>query len=177
MNSLDDTDFDPSITDDLFDEQAMLLDDEEAIVERDLAEDELYDTAHSDGHTYNPQIAWEQGLTYTPPDDPPVLPADNYEGVEIAAGYATSMEDSVPDDEVDETGEPITDAELEERVAVALRSNGETMDLTSVRVRVQDGVAILLGTVPSDMDESLVADIVADLPGIEDVESRLDVDY
>jgi hypothetical protein len=177
MSSPQDTDYDPSISDDLLDEQAMLLDDEEAELYHDLAEEEAYDTAHSDGHTYNPQVAWEQGLTYTPPEDPPVIPADNWEGIEIAAGYATSMEDTVPDDEIDDSGEPITDAELEERVANALRMNGETMDLTNVRVRVEDGVAILIGSVPNDMDESLVADVVADIDGIDDVESRLDIEY
>ncbi len=167
---------DPSMSDDLFDEMTDLLDEEQDQMYRDLADEETFDTQHSDGHTWNPQQAWEQGLTYTPPEDPPTLPSDSYEDAEIAAGFSTTMEDSIPDDEDDAFGEPITDAELEERVATALRNNAETMDLTNITVRVRDGVAILLGTVLTDLDEGYVADIVADIPGIEDVESRLDLE-
>jgi hypothetical protein len=167
---------DPSMSDDLFDEMTDLLDEEQDQMYRDLADEETFDTQHSDGHTWNPQQAWEQGLTYTPPDDPPILPSDGYEDAEIAAGFSTTMEDSIPDDEDDASGEPIPDAELEERVATALRNNAETMDLTNITVRVRDGVAILLGTVLTDLDEGFVADIVADIPGIEDVESRLDLE-
>jgi hypothetical protein len=61
--------------------------------EEELAEGTLYDTQHTDGSTHNPEEAWEQGLVYIPPEDPPVLPSDEQQGVEIAAGFAPSGRD------------------------------------------------------------------------------------
>jgi hypothetical protein len=44
---------------------------EEANPEQDLADDEIYKSQHGDGHTFNPRRAQVEGLTYTPPTDPP----------------------------------------------------------------------------------------------------------
>jgi hypothetical protein len=54
------------------------------------------DTAHSDGSTDNPMVAQRQGLVYTPPSDPPVLPSADGQNVTVAAGFASSLEETDP---------------------------------------------------------------------------------
>jgi hypothetical protein len=167
---------DPAQDDESFEEAAALLGDEESELERDLATEELYDTQHGDGHTYNPQQAWEQGLTYTPPHDPATQPSDDLQDAEFAAGFGTSVEDSGADEEVLPSNVDNNDDELQNDVYLILRNNSETADLTDITVRVRDGVVTLLGTVPTDTDIALVDEIVWDIDGVLEVENQLDID-
>jgi hypothetical protein len=141
-----------------------------------LDADGLVDTAHTDGSTTNPQEAVEQGLVYTPPEDPPVVPSDDLQGVEIAAGFASSMEESNLDvsdlpDHVDNQ-----DLDLEEDIATALRYNSETTNLTNIRLSVRDGIVFLAGTVESDDDIAVVDYLVRDIEGVRDVRNNLEVE-
>ncbi len=165
---------DPSLTDDEFEEELVLLDEEELEVERDLATEGLYDTQHSDGHTYNPHEAMEQGLTYTPPEDPPILPSDNLQGAEMGAGFAQSMEDTDASDEILPSSVDNNDSDLETDIYFLLRSNSETMHLTDITVRVEDGIVTLLGTVPGDEDLALIDEVLSDVAGIVELRYRLD---
>jgi hypothetical protein len=144
--------------------------------EEDLADAYMYKTKDSDGHTYDVNQAWDQGLTYTPPTDPPILAGDDPQGAEIAAGFAPSMENSNPD--VEDLPERVdnNDWDLLEDVKLALQINSETGNLTNVRVAVINGVVNLSGTVQNDQDIWLVEEIVADLPGVEDVNNNLEVE-
>ena len=131
------------------------------------------DTAHTDGSTTDPHQAQEQGLVYDPPSDPPVLPSDDLQGVEIAAGFAPSMEASDPDvidlpDRVDNQ-----DLDLEEDIRTALRYNSETSHLTDVEVMVRNGMAYLSGTVVSEDDIAIMQYLVRDLEGVRDVHNDL----
>ncbi len=166
---------DPAVSDEEFEEAAELLDEQELEVERDLATEEFYDTQHGDGHTYNPQQAWEQGLTYTPPTDPPVQPSDDLENAEIAAGFGQSMEDAGADEEIVPEHVDNNDVELQNDVYLMLRNNSETADLTDITVRVRNGVVTLLGSVLTDNDIALVDDLVSDMDGVEEVENRLEI--
>jgi osmotically-inducible protein OsmY len=168
---------DPSLSDEEFEETIQLTDNEDLELERDLSTEELYDTQHGDGHTLNPQQAWEQGLTYTPPDDPATLPSDSLEGAEVAAGFSTTMEDTEPTEEMLEQDLEATDLELQNAVYMAIRHNSETMHLTDITVRVRDGIAILMGTVPGEEDIPLLDAVLTDITGLEDVEYRLDEQY
>jgi len=142
-------------------------------VEADLAKEQLIDTARTDGHTFNPHHAADQGLTYTPPTDPPVLPADNDQGVRVAAGFAHSMEDANPNARrVPERVEG-NDLALEEDARSALRNNSESSHLDNVTVRVENGIAYLDGTVMSEDDFAIVDRIISHLDGIDEVESYL----
>jgi hypothetical protein len=134
------------------------------------------DTAHSDGSTTDPHEAQEQGLVYTPPTDPPVLPSDDPQGAEIAAGFATSMEEYGPD--VVDLPERVdnNDEDLVQDVLTMLRNNSETSHLTEVQVAVRNGVVYLRGNVVSQDDISLVDEMVRDMEGVVDVENDLDVD-
>jgi translation elongation factor EF-1beta len=140
---------------------------------RDVEADGLVDDFFADGSTSNPQLAWEEGLVYDPPSDPPVLASDNAQGVEIAAGFAPSMEEANPDvedlpDHVDNQ-----DWDLKEDVETMLRDNSETSDLDNIHVAVRNGVVRLRGTVPLEDDVSIVERIVRDMDGVEDVVNQL----
>jgi hypothetical protein len=146
-------------------------------VERDLATEEFFDTQHGEGHTYNPQQAQDQGLTYTPPTDSPVIPSeDDPQGVEIAAGFAPSMEESGPHAENLPLGVHGSDLDLQEDVYQTLRYHSETAHLDNIKVRVCNGVVILGGTVFSEDDIARVYDIVSDLEGVVEVRSHLRVE-
>ena len=149
---------------------------EDAKVKSDLAEDDLVDTQHSDGHTYNPRIAAEQGLTYTPPHDPPVQPSeDDPQGADVAAGFAPSMEDTNPDVEHLPRHVDNNDLDLLDDVYEALQTNSETVHLDNVKVQVNNKVVYLLGTVETQDDVGRVHDIVNGLNGIRSIRNNLQV--
>jgi hypothetical protein len=146
-------------------------------VERELATEEFFDTQHGEGHTYNPQQAQDQGLTYTPPTDPPVIPSEkDLQGVEIAAGFAPSMEESRLHTRDLPSRVHGSDLDLQEDVYLALPYNSETAHLEDIKVQVNNGVVSLLGTVFSEDDIARVYDIVNDLEGIVEVRSHLQVE-
>jgi len=152
------------------------LDAQEDEAEEDLADRDHYDTQHGDGHTYDVGLAMDQGLTYTPPTDPPVLPSQDREGLDIAAGFALSMEDSDPDVERLPEGVDDNDLDLEDDVYEAIRFNSETQNLTDVRVRAGNGVVALFGTVPDDQDLERLIELIEDLDGVHRVLNHLMVE-
>jgi hypothetical protein len=133
----------------------------------------LYDLEPEDQITTNPLEAVEEGYPYTPPTDPPVLPSDDLEGAEIAVGFASSTEESSPDEEILPARVERGDLELERHVYTVLRNNSETQNLTDIRVSVRDGVVFIQGTVQSDDDIAIVDDIVNDLDGVIEVRNYL----
>lgn len=153
-------------------EELMELQDE---LEGDDSLGDLIDTAHSDGSTDNVQMAMEQGLVYTPPTDPPVVPSDDLQGVEIAAGFASSIED---EPEIANLPERVDDNDYDAEMDIrrALRYNSETSHLDDVRVYVRDGVAYLRGTVFDDDDLALVEDFITDLDVVDEIRNELEVE-
>lgn len=144
--------------------------------DRDLAIEELIDTQHTSGSTYDPDEAEEQGLVYTPPHDPPVIPSDRPEGIEIGIGFAQSMEESNPDEEVLPAHVDNNDLDLEDDIITALRYNSETTNLSGdIQVRVRNGIVRLYGTVSDLQDSNIVEDIIRDIDGVVDVINNLDV--
>lgn len=144
--------------------------------EEDSEVEESIGSQRRTGRTYQPQKAVEEGLSYTPPRDPPTVPSeDDPQGSEVATGFAPSMEDTDPDsrrlpDRIDRA-----DLEIQEDVGLALRYNSETAHLGDVSALVQRGVVSLYGTVPSEDDIALVYAIVSDLEGVLKVISHLEV--
>lgn len=144
--------------------------------EDDLSDGTLIDTQHTDGHTFDPEEAWEQGLVYTPPDDPPIAPGSSYQGIEIATGFAPSMAQSDPDLNDLPVNVDNNDLDLEEDVYVTLRNTSETVDLADrITITAEDGVVTLEGTVLNDADIALVDEVVHNVPGVIEVENLLEV--
>lgn len=139
-------------------------------IEEDLAPEQVFDTQHGAGHTYNPQHAADQGLTYTPPTDPPVVPSrDDPQGAEIAAGFAPSLEESGPDVRDLPSQVENNDPDLQEDIHQMLRYNSETAHLKDIQVQVVRGVVTLRGTVLNENDIGVLYDIVNDLEGVVEV--------
>jgi hypothetical protein len=126
------------------------------------------------GQTYEPLRAVEEGLSYTPPRDPPVIPSENdLQGIEVASGFAPSMEDTDPDVRILPERIQRADLEIQENVGLALRYNSETTHLTDISAEVNEGVVILYGTVPSEDDIARASRIVNGLEGVKEVFSNL----
>lgn len=158
-------------------ERLLRIEADDVDFEEDLAAGRAYDTQQSEGHTFDPWKAEDQGLTYTPPSDPPVVPSeDDPQGAEIAAGFAPSME--ATDADVERLPERVNNRnlDLEEDIYEALRYNSETRDLRNIRVYVHSGIVSLFGTVPSDEDLAQVYNIVGDLDGVLRVNSEIQVE-
>ena len=144
--------------------------------QEDLTTERAYDTKQTEGHTFDPWKAEDQGLTYTPPSDPPVVPSeDDPQGADVAAGFAPSMEASGAD--VEDVPERVEDRnlDLEENIYEALRYNSETRHLQDVRVYVHNGIVSLFGSVPSDQDQALVYNVVSGLKGVVRIHDEIQV--
>jgi hypothetical protein len=137
--------------------------------------DELVDTAHTDGSTDNPALAQEQGLVYLPPSDPPVLPSDDPQGAEIAAGFASSMEETEPGavDLPDRISG--NDLDLEQKIRTVLHDNSETANMAGLQLAVRNGVVFLAGRVESRSDIAIVDEMLRDMQDIVDVRNHLEV--
>jgi hypothetical protein len=135
---------------------------------------DIIDTNHTDGSTENVQMAMDQGLVYTPPTDPPVVPSDDLQGVEIAAGFGMSIED---EPEVANLPESVddNDADAEDDIRKALYYNSETTHLDDVRVYVRNGIAYLRGTVLDEDDIAIVDEFVRDLDTVDEIRNELEV--
>lgn len=150
-----------------------LLELQEELDEEASLDDDLYDTANTDGSTENVQLAMDQGLVYTPPMDPPVVPSDDLQGIELAAGFASSIEDSFASSKLPgSTGGE--DSDVESDLRRALRYNSETMHLDDVRIYVREGIAFLRGTVDDEEDIAIVEDFIRDLDVVDDIQNELE---
>jgi osmotically-inducible protein OsmY len=109
--------------------------------------------------------------------DPPVLPSeDDPQGVEVAAGFALSMEDSNPDVEDLPARVDNNDLDLLDDVYLVLRDNSETGHLTHIKVQVNRGVVNLLGTVATEDDIWRVHEVVKSLDGVVAITNNLQVE-
>ena len=151
------------------------LEEEIAAARRRAETGDVIDTAHSDGSTSNPVLAQKQGLVYRPPTDPPVLPSDDPQGAEVAAGFATSMEAVNPS--VVDLPEHVegNDLDLEQNIRTMLENNSETGNLTGIRLAVRNGIVFLAGSVTTRADIAIVDEMVRDMEDIVDVRNQLEV--
>jgi hypothetical protein len=151
--------------------------DEDIEAELDRDDDNLFKTKNSDGHTHNPYIAWDQGLTYTPPDDSATIPSDESPwGLELAAGFAPSVEEA--DLDIEDLPENVdnNDLDLLDDIQIALHNNSETGHLTNIKVQVEDGVVNLWGTVPTEDDIAIISEVIGDLEGVVEIIDNLEVE-
>jgi hypothetical protein len=159
------------------DERLEGFEEEDVDIEEELTDEEVFDRQQDEGHTYDPYEADDQGLTYTPPTDPPVMLVDeDPTGVEVATGFALSMEETDPSVEDLPADVDNNDLDIQEDIEQALRYNSETMHLDNIHVEVSDGVVTLTGTVPTMDDLGLVYEIVYDMDGVVEVHSDLETE-
>ncbi len=131
------------------------------------------DTQHSDGSAYYPLEAQQQGLVYIPPDDPPVLPSDDLQQVEMAAGFGKDVEFEDPRARRSPDRLKGNDWDLQAEIMSILHKSSLTNQMTDVQVRVRNGVAHLSGAVETLDDVDVVCSVVQTAPGITDVQEEL----
>jgi hypothetical protein len=127
------------------------------------------------GETDDPDEAAEEGLTYVPPTDPPIIAGDDGRP-EIAAGFSTSSVDDEPFD-ADHHSEALpADDEVSERVRDALRADAVTTDYAErLDVETDGRVVILRGTVADLDDEDAVVAAAGRVSGVSQVIDELEV--
>ena len=143
--------------------------------EAEFDEDGVVDTAHGDGTAYYPLKAQQQGLVYIPPDDPPILPSDDLQGIEIAAGFAKDVELDDSRGEVPPPNIEGNDWDLQARIADMLRKSSMTNTMPDLHVRVRDGVVHLTGQVETLDDVDVVCSLIENIDGVVDIEEDLEV--
>jgi BON domain-containing protein len=122
-----------------------------------------------DGETDDPYVASDEGLTYVPPTDPPTRPSDDPEGIEVAAGTASSSLDEPYD--ADHHGEAIsTESEVTARIREALEADAATSELADrIGISTLGGTVILRGTVDTIDDGDALVEVASRVSGVADV--------
>jgi osmotically-inducible protein OsmY len=143
--------------------------------EAEFDEDGRADTQDTDGSAYYPLKAQQQGLVYTPPDDPPVIPGDDLQGAEIAAGFGKTVEGDDSRAAILPDRVAGNDLDLEEQISDLLHKKSTTVDSSRVTVTVEAGVVYLAGVVQTLDDADTLIALVADVEGVVDVEDNLEI--
>lgn len=124
------------------------------------------------GETDDPNEAAEEGFTWIPPTDPPIV-ADARGDAVVAAGFATSADDEPFDADHHAELLPAGD-EVQTRVMEALTSNASTSTLLDdLSIGVEGSVAILRGSVDDIGSEDEIVAVAESVPGIAEVISEL----
>jgi len=122
-----------------------------------------------DGETDDPIAATEEGLTYVPPVDPPTLPSDDPQGIDVAAGTGVSGSDEPFDASHHGEGVP-EDLEMTARIREALRADAATAAYADqLRVVTIGSRAIIRGVVDDVEDADSIAEVVDRVDGILEV--------
>jgi len=123
--------------------------------------DELTDSELREGETTDALVATEEGQTWVPPSDPPIVPSpDDPDGVEVPGAA-----------EQDEA-----ESGLNAEVREALRSDGSTSALADrLEIAIVGSTAIIRGQVDGIEDTDAILAVVGDVPGIEDVRDETEV--
>jgi hypothetical protein len=135
----------------------------------------LTETELRDGETDDPGEAAEEGLTYVPPVDPPVVMGEG--GMpEIAAGFGTTADDE-PFDADHHDAAMYNEDERTERVREALLSHAATSALVDrLSFETVGSRIVVAGTLDDLDDEDQVLEVISEVDGITDVVNRIEID-
>ena len=125
------------------------------------------------GETDIAYVASDEGLTYVPPSDPPVVPSDDPQGVDVAAGFGTS-----PGDDFAEGSELLSDgSDLTERIREAFRADAATSTLADrVVIGTRGSTVVLRGVVDTIDDGDSLADVASRVAGVDEVRDETEVE-
>ena len=128
------------------------------------------------GETDNPDEAAEEGLTWVPPSDPPVVGTEDDGDPRIAAGFGSTAESEPFDADHHREALPVED-EVTARVLEALLANSMTSSYAdSLSVDSVGGVVRVSGVVADLEDETSILEVVSDVTGVVDVRNELAVE-
>ena len=127
------------------------------------------------GETDDAMDAVEEGFTYIPPVDPPVVPGGGYDNAEVASGLGVSALDE-PYDEDHHDDFISADDEVGARVREALRADSNTTRYAGrIAIAARDGVVTLRGEVDDLVDSDNLLAVAEYVAGVEEVVDELRV--
>jgi osmotically-inducible protein OsmY len=129
-----------------------------------------------EGETANPHVAAEEGETWIPPVDPPVVAnADAEGGITVAAGFGSTALDEPFD--ADHHGTALSaDDEVSARVREALLADSRTSRLANlVGIDTEAGVVTIRGTVEDIDDGDLLAEVATEVSGVTEVRDETEI--
>lgn len=128
-----------------------------------------------DLETDDPQVAAEEGMTYVPPTDPPVVPSDDPQGAEVAAGFgATSVDE--PYDADHHSTFLVQEDEMAARVRDALRADATTSRYADkVAIGTRGNTIALRGVVDDIDDTDNLTEVASRVAGVAEVIDELEV--
>jgi hypothetical protein len=135
----------------------------------------LVATELRDGETDDPGEAAEEGLTYVPPVDPPVVMGEG--GMpDIAAGFGTTADDE-PFDADHHDSALYGEDERTERVREALLSHAATSGLVDrLALETVGSRVVVAGTLEDLDDEDQVLEVISGVEGITDIINRIEIE-
>ena len=127
------------------------------------------------GETANPDVAAEEGMTYVPPTDPPVVPSDDPQGAQVAAGFRSTSAEEPYDAEHSGAALPNED-EMSARVREALRADSATSRYADSLAIGTRGRTVAVRGVVEDLDDTdNVVEVVSRVSGVAEVIEELEV--
>jgi hypothetical protein len=135
----------------------------------------LVATELRDGETDDPGEAAEEGLTYVPPVDPPVIMGEG--GMpQVAAGFGTTADDE-PFDADHHDSAMYSEDERTERVREALLSHAATSALVDrLSLETVGSRVVVAGTLDDLDDEDQVLEVISEVDGITDIVNRIEIE-
>ena len=128
-----------------------------------------------EGETDNPDIAAEEGLTYVPPIDPPVVPSDDRQGAEIASGFGVDALEE-PYDEDHHSSLVTGEDEMAARVREALRADSLTTQYADdLVIGTRGGRVVIRGFVDDLEDTDNVVAVAERVEGVLEVIDETEV--
>lgn len=138
--------------------------------------EDLTDLELREGETSNPDEAAEQGLTWVPPIDPPVVPdLDDPQGAKVAAGFATSADDQ-PYDDRNRSDLLGPEDDMSSRIREALIADAATSGYAeNLVIGSRDGTIVVRGVVDDIDDTDNIVEVITRVTGVDEVIEELDV--
>lgn len=123
-----------------------------------------------EGETDDPGVAAQEGLTYVPPIDPPVIADPEAEdGIVPGAGIAVSAE-SEPYDDSHRGTDLDPESQPNVRIREALRADSQTSVLEDrLIIGTRGSVAVIRGVIDDVDDSDAILEVVSRVEGISDV--------
>lgn len=137
--------------------------------------DAAADSELRDGETDDPLVAIEEGQTWVPPSDPPTVPSDDPQGIDVAAGTGVEGVGERYDDD-HRSGGDLDEGELNARIREAIRNDAATSVLADrLEIAVVGSTAILRGVVDDIGDGDALAAVIEQVDGIDEVRDETDM--
>ncbi len=127
-----------------------------------------------DGETDDPMEAVEEGFTYVPPIDPPIVPG-SIDNAEVASGLGLSALDEPYDADHHDSFLSEED-EMTDRVREALRADSSTSQYAdTLDITTSDGVVTVRGVVDDLVDSDNIQAVAEYVDGVTEVIDELRV--